>query len=143
MAWHTRFNRDPKGFWISDLAFLISAGLDTKRLPKALRLILKELGKIARRAPAAEELRRAQDYAIGQMRLGMESTNNQMMWCGEHLLAYGCVQTPAEIERRIAGVTTAQIQEIAADIFRAHRLNVAVITPSKDERAIRSLLTFA
>jgi len=64
------------------------------------------------------------------------------MWCGEHLLAYGCVQTPDEIERRIAAVTTAQIQETAADIFREHRLNVAVITPSKDEDAVRKLLTF-
>jgi len=123
-------------------AFLISAGLDTRRLPKALKLILQELGKVARRAPAAAELRRAQDYAIGQMRIGMESTNNQMMWCGEHLLAYGCVQPPAEIERRVAAVTPAQVQETAADIFRDHRLNVAVITPSKDEPAIRALLTF-
>jgi len=129
-------------FFADTGVFLISAGLDAKRLPKALRLILKELGKVACRAPSADELRRAQDYAIGQMRLGMESTNNQMMWCGEHLLAYGCVHTPDEIERRIAAVTTAQIQETAADIFREHRLNVAVITPSKDEHAVRKLLTF-
>ena len=123
-------------------AFLISAGLDTKRLPKALRLILKELGKLARRPPPATELRRAKDYAIGQMRLGMESTSNQMMWCGEHLLAYGCVQTPDEIERKLEAVTIEQIQEVAADLFRDSRLNAAVITPSKDERAIRALLTF-
>ena len=123
-------------------AFLISAGLDTKRLPKALQLILKELGKLAQRQPPAEELRRAKDYAIGQMRMGMESTSNQMMWCGEHLLAYGVVQAPAEIELKIEAVTPAQIQEVAADIFQNHRLNAAVITPSQDERAIRNLLTF-
>jgi len=64
------------------------------------------------------------------------------MWCGEHLLAYGCVQTPDEIERRIAAVSQMQIQEVAIDIFRDCRLNAAVITPSKDERAVRSLLTF-
>ena len=122
--------------------FLISAGLDTKRLPKALRLILKELVKLAQRPPPSEELRRAKDYSIGQMRMGMESSSNQMMWCGEHLLAYGCVQTPDEIERRIAAVSQMQIQEVAIDIFRDCRLNAAVITPSKDERAVRSLLTF-
>ncbi|MEI8315948.1 MAG: pitrilysin family protein [Verrucomicrobiota bacterium] len=123
-------------------AFLVSAGLDTKRLPKALRLILKELSKLARRPPPAAELRRAKDYAIGQMRLGMESTSNQMMWCGEHLLAYGSVQSPDEIELRIEAVTPTQIQEVAADIFRDCRLNAAVITPSKDEQTVRSLLTF-
>jgi len=103
---------------------------------------LKELSKLARRPPPAAELRRAKDYAIGQMRLGMESTSNQMMWCGEHLLAYGVVQAPAEIELKIEAVTPAQIQEVAADIFQNHRLNAAVITPSQDERAIRNLLTF-
>ena len=123
-------------------AFLISAGLDTRRLPKALRLILKELGKLSRRAPPAEELRRAKDYAIGQMRLGMESTSNQMMWCGEHLLAYGCVQEPTEIEQKIEAITSLQIQEVAADLFCDSRLNAAVITPSQAERTIRELLTF-
>jgi len=124
-------------------AFLISAGLDTKRLPKALKLILKELKKLSLRAPSAEELRRAKDYAIGQMRLGLESTSNQMMWCGEHLLAYDQVQTPDEIEQKIEAVTPAQIEEIAAFIFRECRLNCAVITPSKDEKAIQDLLSFS
>ena len=123
-------------------ALVISAGLDTKRLPKALRLVLQELGKLAKRPPSAEELRRAKDYAIGQMRLGLESTSNQMMWIGEHLLAYGFVQSPDEIEAKIEAVTTDQIQEVAAAIFRNNRLNVAVITPSKDERGVSELLHF-
>ncbi len=123
-------------------ALIISAGLDTKRLPKALRLVLQELRKLAKRPPGAEELRRAKDYAIGQMRLGLESTSNQMMWIGEHLLAYGFVQSPDEIERKIEAVTTQQIQEVSATLFRDNHLNVAVITPSKDERAVAGLLTF-
>ena len=124
-------------------AFLITAGLDTARLPKALRLILKELNLIARRAPAEVELRRAKDYAIGQMRLGMESTSNQMMGCGEHLLAYGFVQTPDEIERKLEAVTPAEVQTVAADLFQNTRLNAAIITPSKDEGTIHNLLRFA
>ncbi len=122
-------------------ALIISAGLDTKRLHKALRLVLRELAKLAKRPPGAEELRRAKDYAIGQMRLGLESTSNQMMWIGEHLLAYGFVQSPDEIERKIEAVTTQQIQEVSATLFRDNHLNVAVITPSKDERAVAGLLT--
>jgi predicted Zn-dependent peptidase len=124
-------------------ALLISAGLDTKRLPKALRLMLAELDKLARRAPTADELRRAKDYAIGQMRLGLESSSNQMMWVGEHLLAYGFVQTPAEVERQLEAVNAEEIRRVAAEMFRDHRLNVAIITPSKDERAVAKLLKFA
>jgi predicted Zn-dependent peptidase len=76
------------------------------------------------------------------MRLGLESTANRMMWLGEHLLAYGTIQTPAEVERQIIGVTATDVQNAAADLFRDNRLNVAVITPSKDERSIKELLSF-
>jgi predicted Zn-dependent peptidase len=76
------------------------------------------------------------------MRLGLESTTNRMMWLGEHLLAYGTIQTPAEVERRITAVTGEDVQTVAGDLFRDNRLNVAVITPSKDEAAIRNLLGF-
>jgi predicted Zn-dependent peptidase len=123
-------------------ALLISAGLDTRRLLRALALILAELRKISRQPPSAVELQRAKDYAIGQMRLGLESTANRMMWLGEHLLAYGTIQTPAEVERQIIGVTATDVQNAAADLFRDNRLNVAVITPSKDERSIKELLSF-
>ncbi len=129
--------------YLSDTgALLISAGLDTKRLQRALALILTELRKISRQPPSGTELQRAKDYAIGQMRLGLESTANRMMWLGEHLLAYGTIQTPAEVERHIAGVMATDVQKAAADIFRNNRLNVAVITPSKDEKAVADLLNF-
>ena len=123
-------------------ALLISAGLDTKRLSRALALILSEMRKISRQPPSSIELRHAKDYAIGQMRLGLESTANRMMWLGEHLLAYGSVQMPEEVERKIEAVTTDEVQKAAADLFRDSRLNVAVITPSKDEQAVHSLLSF-
>jgi predicted Zn-dependent peptidase len=123
-------------------AVVVSAGLDTKRLERALKLILAEMHKIAKQPPSPVELRRAKDYAIGQMRLGLESTANRMMWLGEHLLAYGTIQTPEEVERRIGAVTGEDVQKVAGELFRDNRLNVAVITPSKDEKAIHNLLGF-
>jgi predicted Zn-dependent peptidase len=130
-------------FFTDTGVFHVFAGLDTARLPRALRLILRELSRLTRQAPAAEELRRAQDYAIGQMRLGLESTSNQMMWCGEHLLAYGRVLSADVIEQHLLAVTPTQVQEIARVIFRDRNLNVAVITPDKNEAGIRKLLAFA
>jgi len=123
--------------------FLVSAGLDNKRLPRALALILRELQKISRQPPSVPELRRAKDYAIGQMRLGLESTSNQMIWLGEHLMAYGFIHTPDEIERKLEAVTADDIQAVAATLFRDRGLNAAIITPRKDEAATRDLLTFA
>ncbi len=123
-------------------AFVISAGLDAKRLSRALRLVMRELKKIPRRPPSTLELRRAKDYAIGQMRLGLESTNNQMMWIGDHLQSYGRIHTPEEVEQNIEVVSPEDIQAVAQEMFRDHRLNAAVISPRKDERPIADLLTF-
>ncbi len=121
-------------------ALVVSAGLDPKRLPKALRLVLRELQRIARQRPAEEELQRAKDYALGQMRLGLESTTNQMMWIGEHLLAYGYIDDPETIEKRIQMITTEEVKDVAADLFRDRNLSAAVITPGKNEAEIRSAL---
>lgn len=130
-------------FFADTGAVYVSAGLDSGRLDRALTLILRELRKLAERPPAQAELKRAQDYSIGQMRLGLESTSNQMMWMGDHLLAYGRIDHPDTVERRLQAVTTADVQRVAADLFRNHRLNAAVITPRKDAAVLRRRLTFA
>ena len=130
-------------FFADTGVLIISAGLDTKRLPKALDLVLQELRKLLRRPPSAVELQRAKDYSIGQMRLGLESTSNQMMWVCEHLLSYGLIHTPEEIERKIEAVTAEEVQSIATDLFRDNRLSAAVITPSKDDKAVADLLSFS
>ncbi len=123
-------------------AFVISAGLDEKRLSQTLRLVLRELRQIARHRPPDEELQRAKDYALGQMRLGLESTTNQMMWIGEHLLAYGYIDDPDVIEKRIQMITSEEVKDVAADLFRGRNLSAAVITPGKNEDEIRSALKF-
>ena len=51
-------------------------------------------------------------------------------------------QSRPEVEQQILAVTSADVQTTAADLFRNNRLNVAVITPSKDERGINALLSF-
>lgn len=129
-------------FFADTGALIVGAGLDADRLPKALRVILRELRKVADRPPSDAELRRAKDYSIGQMWLGLESTANRMMWLGEHLLAFGRIIGPEEIERNVETVTPGALQAVAADLFRDSRLNAAVITPGTDERALRGLLTF-
>jgi predicted Zn-dependent peptidase len=129
-------------FFADTGALLVSAGLDAKRLPKALALILRELRRIARHPPSPAELRRAKDYGIGQMWLGLESTANRMMWVGEHLLAFGRLLAPEEIERHIEAVTADEVQAVAAELFRDHRLNASIITPGKDEKTVADLLTF-
>jgi predicted Zn-dependent peptidase len=118
----------------------ISAGLDVGNLFKTLKLIMRELARLAQRPPGARELRRARDYVIGQIDLGLESTDSQMMWLGENLIAHGKIVPPQEVSRRISQVTAAEIRTVARDFFRPERLNLALVSPLKSTRGLAALL---
>ena len=109
----------------------IAAGLDTDNLAPTLRLVVRELRRLAGRPPSAAELARARDYAIGQFDLSLESTENQMNWLGETLLGHGKIIPPAETKNALAAVTPAQIRSVAHDFFRPDRLNLALVSPLK------------
>ena len=119
----------------------ISAGLETGNLPYALKLIAKELCRFKEASPGATELRYARDYLIGQIDLGLESTENQMMWLGEQMLAYGKVVTPSDIKKRIAEVTPGEIRKVARYFFQPDRLSLAVVSPLKSDAGLLSCLT--
>jgi predicted Zn-dependent peptidase len=127
-------------FFADTGALYVSAGLDTKRLARSVALILREMTRLTREAPSAAELRRAKDYAIGQMRLGLESTANQMSWLGEQLLAFGRIHTPERLERQLEAVSPEDVQAVADNLMRDHRLNTAVISPVAEEPALTDLL---
>ena len=115
----------------------VYAGLDAENLERAVKMILRELENICQKAPGKTELKKAQDYTIGQTFMGLESTSNQIMWMGESLLGYGKILDPAEIERKILAVTPQDVQRVACHCLNRVRLGVAVVGPLKDEEKIR------
>jgi predicted Zn-dependent peptidase len=118
----------------------ISAGLDVKNLTKSLKLIRRELELLIKAPPSAAEFRRARHYVLGQIDLGLESTDNQMMWLGEQLLGYGRIIPPAEIKRRLSQVKPAEIRAVAREFFRPERFNLALVSPLKSDRGLAELL---
>lgn len=118
----------------------ISAGVETERIEKALKLIIGELALFSQQLPSRAELRRARDYVFGQLDLNLENTENQMTWLGEQYLGYGKIISPNEVKSRIAEVTPGQIRAAARDFFRPERLSLAVVSPLKSIRAINPIL---
>jgi predicted Zn-dependent peptidase len=109
-------------------------------LTTVLQLIVRELRRLRETAPSAAELRRARDYVIGQIDLSLESTDNQMNWLGEQLLGYGRIFRPAEVKRRLREVSAAEVRAVARDFFRPDRLNLALVSPLKSDRAAARML---
>jgi predicted Zn-dependent peptidase len=118
----------------------ISAGLETDRLEKALKLTTRELSKLADKAPPPAELRRARDYVIGTLDLSMENTENQMMWLGEQYLGYGKVEPPRELKSKLAKVTAAEVRSAARDFFQPDRISLALVSPLKKSDHLTRLI---
>jgi predicted Zn-dependent peptidase len=118
----------------------ISAGMETDRLEKTLKLTTRELIKLSDKAVPAAELRRARDYVIGTLDLSMENTENQMMWLGEQYLGYGKVEPPRELKSKLAKVTAAEVRSTARDFFQPDRINLALVSPLKRADRLLRLL---
>jgi predicted Zn-dependent peptidase len=118
-------------------ALTLFAGLDPKKMEKAVKLIFQELERIATKPPTKSELKKAQDYTIGQTLMGLESTSNQIMWIGESILGYGKVLDPSKIEERLLSVTPEEVRSVAEFCLQRARLALAVVAPDPDEEAIR------
>lgn len=118
----------------------ISAGLDLDNLPKTLKLIAGELNHLSKNMVNAAELRRARDYVLGQIDLGLESTDSQMMWLGEQLVGYDKIIAPEEIKQRLSDVKAGEIRAVARDFFRPERLNLALVSPLKTDRGLQKML---
>jgi predicted Zn-dependent peptidase len=109
----------------------ICAGLDQKRTLRAVQLILREMHSLRIDRVGAREFRRAQEYTVGQIRLGLESTSARMLWAGESLLNLGRVISPEEVVDGIENATAEELRALAEELFNPHRLSLALVVPEK------------
>ena len=124
-------------------AFMISAGLDTKKVVKSLDLMTKELKKIKTKPVGRDEFERAKEFYRGQLLLGLEDTVDHMLWMGEYMSADGRILTPGEILGKIDKITPDDIRRVAKRVFNDAGLNLALIGPinKAEERSISEALT--
>jgi predicted Zn-dependent peptidase len=118
--------------------FTVSAGVETKKAVRAVEVILRELAKIRKSLVKPGELRRAKDYFMSQVALGMEDTLDHLLWVGEKALCAAELPDKAKIRREIETTTFEDIQRVAQGIFRTGNLNLSLIgpVPEKMQREI-------
>ncbi len=118
----------------------LSLGLDQRNVEKSLRLILAAFADLKSRAVRPAELRRAKEYAVGTSRMALERTSNQNMRIGSSVLVYGQIIDPEDVHARLRAVTAEDVQAVAEDFLRPELATVAVVGPSPDGKAIKSIL---
>ena len=120
-------------------AFVITAGVDPKRLYDAVQTILEEVGKLKDEVPE-EELLRAKRLGTGRLLLRMEDTRAVSGWMGTQEMLTGRILDTEEVIATVEKVTSHQVRSVAEKLLVTDRLNMAVVGPSRGQRRLERLL---
>ncbi len=127
----------------TDTGYLVTqAGIDHKNLQKTVELILKEYKDLRDNKITEKELQKAKDYLKGVMSLSLDASDNQASFYAMQELLENKMLTPEDKFKRIDEVTVDDIKNVAEDIFKLEKLNLAAIGPfeeSKKEELIKQL----
>ncbi len=107
----------------------ISAGVESKKAATTISVILRELAKICRDGVKEGELRRAKDYFLGQLFMGLEDTMDHALWIGEKVMYSNKLPRLEEIRENIEAVSASDVREVARKIFKTKNLNLTLIGP--------------
>jgi predicted Zn-dependent peptidase len=118
----------------------ISAGVDSSRVEEGIKGILEEMIRIRDEKIPEAELRKAKDYLIGNMYLGLESSSSQANFFGFQEIMKEKIKTPKELEQEIEKITTNDIAKVAKTIIQNKGLNLAIVGKYKDEQRFKNIL---
>ena len=130
-----------KNSYVTHGNFAIFAGVANVRVKEAISGILEEVKRIANEPIPEIELRKAKDYRIGTMFLGLESSDSLADFYGfQELLHDKKIRTPEDIVAKIEKITAKEIQKVAQDILRNEGMSLAMVGPYKDTGEFLPLL---
>lgn len=109
--------------------FTTHAGLNNDQLIEGLKVILDEHKKLTKERVTEKELKRVKDQVSGLMVIGLEPSDAVASFYAEQELLEHKIETPEQRLAKITAVTADDIMEVAKDIFRPERLNLALIGP--------------
>ncbi|HEX2751174.1 MAG TPA: pitrilysin family protein [Verrucomicrobiales bacterium] len=118
----------------------IFAGVDPDKLPKAIRVMMRELGKLVAKSVTPRALKSASEYVLGSARMSLEAPASQMTGMAECLLFYGRFIPSDEYEKRLRSVTPAQVHTLAKRVFHPANITAALVGPVPEEAAIAKMV---
>jgi predicted Zn-dependent peptidase len=119
------------------------AGVDTKRIDEAIKVVLSEHYKLAssENVISENELKKAKEYVKGHLALSLENTGTVSSFFGMKELLLGKIETPEDVYKGIDKVTIDDVLRVAKEFFVPERLSLAIIGPYKDQVRFEKLIT--
>lgn len=119
--------------------FSITAGIDKKRVNEIIGEILSELGKLKKDLVSNDEIEKAREYALGMIRLGLESTDDLANFYGHAAVLRQPLRTPEMIAREYKSVTPAMVRAAARKFFTKDRTHIVLVGPFREDVLDRKL----
>ena len=109
--------------------FVINAGVTTNRTNEVIKVLIEELKKLTLELVSDSELKKVQNLLIGNLKLGLESSDDIASYFGNQLLLRGDIKTIKDREKEIKSVTPKDIMRLAKEIVKQDNLYLALIGP--------------
>jgi predicted Zn-dependent peptidase len=111
----------------------VYAGTSAEWLEEVVDLVLGELRSVAREKVAEEELRRAQNQLLGNIVLGLESSDSWMSHIAKNEIYFGEAVAFDEIARGIRAVTREDVIELARTLFHSEGITLTLLGNLENE----------
>lgn len=119
---------------------VVYAGTDLQRVDETIQAILGELRKLKADGVPEDELQITKEMSKGRISMGLEDSRSVASWIGGQELTFGEIKTPEEVMVEIERVRAEDVIDLAREIYRTDRLNLALIGPYSDSEHFLSLL---
>ncbi len=129
-------------FYLDHGYLAVSAGVDHQKIELVIKTVLEEFKRLSKKAVPARELQRSKDHLIGNLVLGLETSDELAAYYGEQEILTGKMLPPHDLIAKIQKVRAEEVQDVARNIFSENKLNLAVIGPYKKPQIFRKMLEF-
>ncbi len=117
-----------------------SAGIDHNKINQVIEVILEEFKKLTEQPIQKKELQRAKDHLIGNLIINLETSDQLASFYSSQEIITKKIITPEELIKKIKEVRAEEIIDVAKNIFKNNKLNLAVIGPFEDKEGLEKIL---
>lgn len=118
-------------------AALIEAGVDNRKVAKAVDLMMKEVSRIKEDPITRKEFERAKEYYLGHLMFLLEDTASHMLWLGKKTVTGDGPIDVNKILSAVQDVTIDDVRDSARRVFRKGSLNIAIVGPAVEKESKR------
>jgi predicted Zn-dependent peptidase len=121
-------------------AFIIAAGVDPKKVYDATATLMNELSRLPDDI-TEEELARSKIVSAGRLMLSLEGTRSISSWIGGQEVLLGQISAIDTITQAVNAVSLEDIHQVATDLLRNDKLNLAVVGPHRGKARFQKKLS--